>query len=80
MNLYTAAILSFILFFGCTVSLGLSYDEEQLELQKDESKSRELVQSFTNGQFMFLLVGSLGGISAVICATLGIIDKVVKGG
>jgi Na+/phosphate symporter len=80
MNLYTAAILSFILFFGCVVSLGLSYDEEQMKLQKDESKSRDLVDSFTTGQYMFVLAGTTSGIAGSVFAVMGIIGELTKNG
>jgi hypothetical protein len=63
MNLLTFTILSFILFFGCVVGLGMSYDEEQLELSK-EDKSIELTDSLTTGQRAFLYVGLLSGVSA----------------
>jgi hypothetical protein len=78
MNFYTAAILSFILFFGCVASLGMSYDEEQMELQKDESKSRDLVDSFTTGQYMFVLAGTTSGIAGSVFAIMGIIGEISK--
>jgi len=78
MNFYTAAILSFILFFGCVASLGMSYDEEQMELQKDESKSKDLVDSFTTGQYMFVLAGTTSGIAGSVFAIMGIIGEISK--
>jgi hypothetical protein len=78
MNFYTAAILSFILFFGCVASLGMSYDEEQMELQKEESKSRDLVDSFTTGQYMFVLAGTTSGIAGSVFAIMGIIGEISK--
>jgi hypothetical protein len=78
MNFYTAAILSFVLFFGCVASLGMSYDEEQMELQKDESKSRDLVDSFTTGQYMFVLAGTTSGIAGSVFAIMGIIGEISK--
>ena len=80
MNFYTAAILSFVLFFGCVASLGMSYDEEQMELQKDESKSRDLVDSFTTGQYMFVLAGTTSGIAGSVFAVMGIIGELTKNG
>lgn len=68
MNLFTFAILSFILFFGCVVGLGLSYDEEQLELSK-EDKTIELTDSLTAGQKSFLYIGLLSGVSGVCTAS-----------
>jgi len=63
MNLFTFSVLSFILFFGCVAGLGLSYDEEQLELSK-EDKNIELTESFTSGQRAFLYVGLLSGVAS----------------
>jgi len=80
MNLYTAVILSFVLFFGCVVGLGLSYDDEQLELQKEDSKSKELVDSFTTGQYMFLLTGTISGIAGSVFAIMGLIGELTKNG
>ena len=68
MNLFTFAVLSIILFFGCVAGLGLSYDEEQLELSKAD-KSLDLTQSMTLGQRAFLYVGFVSGVSAACSAS-----------
>ena len=62
MDLITFTILAFVLFLGCIIGLGMSYDEEQLGLQK-EDKSTELVDSLTVGQKSFLYIGMLAGTS-----------------
>jgi hypothetical protein len=68
MSLFTFTILAFILFFGCVAGLGISYDEEQLELSK-EDKTIELTDSLTAGQKAFLYVGLLSGFSGVCTAS-----------
>ena len=75
MNLFTFSVLAFILFFGCVAGLGLSYDDEQLELSKVD-KTVELTDSLTAGQKSFLYVGLLSGFSGVCTASYLIFSSV----
>lgn len=80
MNLFTFTVLSFILFFGCVAGLGMSYDEEQNELSKDDDNSKQLTDSFTTGQRAFLFIGTVSAICSACTGSYLLMLEIMKNG